>query len=381
MALLLAFLQANAQGDIEALSLLQAGSFVRRARRGSTDASKVDSLQFPTFHSAAATGSEKRQRGNASQPLTPSDVGGSIVWPMQWSVPGGHELNDVADKTSSGKQPVGEPCGPLEILPDMDWRAYLKRVYHEPGLLARNVGVRNFGWFYYKQNPVENVCKEELPSAACPPPPFDAPWTTPAEYPNSPFPILKAQPHGFFVRRDLPEEDLLKASRVEVMHVAWPDSGNASWFWVVQGSGVFLNLDKLRELGQVLKPSHWDLSHEKLHDAEGPSHILRDIQIGAFMEKYKASVLLLPGISHLLPEIVVKIDNEATRNTACPLPNELLSTGWRVPKPCLCDQAAEIMNCDGQQEPSEQYAASVKRAARVNAPTALPKPWPPVQAP
>mmetsp|Transcript_41659 Transcript_41659/g.73137 ORF Transcript_41659/g.73137 Transcript_41659/m.73137 type:complete len:358 (-) Transcript_41659:49-1122(-) len=322
--------------DIPALSLLQAGAEMLRAH-SSSKSLKLDEIAASTSHLAAVPHSKKRRRRRLH-------VGHDSI------------LNSLPRRRFD--PPL---CDPLVLPQEANWTEYLQAVYHEP-LSATEASLDNFQWFFYQSNPLGGICKEFLMSAASSAPTMNAAWTTPFEddFPNGrPFPIRKAAPYGFFVRRH-PRVNLLKKSRVEVLHVASKDSANASWFWVVQGTGVFINLDKLRELGQVMELSNSDLWHEKLYHGAHPSHATRDLQVGAFMTKHKASAILLPGISHL-PEFVVRVDNAAIRTSSCVLPRDMLSTGFKVPQPCLCNQSSELLNCDGNRKMRAKATSETQR--------------------
>lgn len=298
-------LEAHAQTDTEALSLLQVGSSLKHAGKP---------WMIPY--------------GNVSRNSS-STVSQAIS----------------ANATAVDRQQVGwenRGCSPLQLTKRKNWNKYLREVYHEP-LTASSAALNYFEWFYYKSNPIAKVCKNLLPSATDRPPTMDTAWTTPEKFPHI-YPIQKVAPYGFFVRRE-PHQFFVNQSRVEVLHAAAAnESAGASWFWAVRGTGVFLDLDALRKVGKVLQPGVMELfgSLKVLAKPE-----TRDEQIGNFMKKEKASVLILPRGIAFLSEIVVRVDNAAMRDGSCVLPNQFLTTGFTTPRPCVCNNAFQLLNCGG----------------------------------
>mmetsp|Transcript_79995 Transcript_79995/g.138845 ORF Transcript_79995/g.138845 Transcript_79995/m.138845 type:complete len:330 (-) Transcript_79995:38-1027(-) len=301
-------LGAHAQSNNQALSLLQVSSSLRR--------------------NSAHTGKPWMiPHGNASRN---SSIMGSKAM----------SANTTLDRQQVTWEDRG--CGTLHLNKKKNWNKYLREVYHEP-LSASLAPLNYFEWFYYKSNPIAKTCKNLMPSATDRPPTMNTAWTTPDQL-QAVYPIHKVAPYGFFVRRE-PHEFFVNQSRVEVLHVAEAnESAGASWFWAVRGTGVFLELDALRKAGKVLQPSIYSLMGHLKNLGSAKS---RDAQIEEYMKEHGATVLIMPKGISFLAEIVVRIDNKAMRDGSCVLPSAMLSTGFTAPRPCICNNAFDLLNCGG----------------------------------
>ena len=45
--------------------------------------------------------------------------------------------------------------------------------------------------------------------------------------------------------------------------------------------------------------------------------------------------------------LIVRVPGALDGDSACPLPDDFLSTGYSTPRACRCDASASVLNCDG----------------------------------
>ena len=176
-------------------------------------------------------------------------------------------------------------CGPARFADDVDWSAYLRRVYRER-VPRGAVRIEGLEFFYHGALPCARgrgsgrwpcgICVERLPdvgpvtllaaeATGARQPPLGHAWApfrfskrgfTPgqraAPQPWTPrYPGNLVATAGFFVRRQRPLE-LRRLARLEVLHVGYPSEyRGTAWFWPAAGTGVFVELAPLRALGSV----------------------------------------------------------------------------------------------------------------------------------
>jgi len=126
-----------------------------------------------------------------------------------------------------------------------EWHAYFERVYGEA--VTSPVNLNTFTWFYHwaLPAPMGRTVSRYAHSGDVP---VNGPWVlvqTTRVNPLTLFNILNPETvlssRGFFVNRRLDEVSLAAGSRVEILRVSDVEV-QQRWFYVVRGSGVFIDL-------------------------------------------------------------------------------------------------------------------------------------------
>jgi hypothetical protein len=263
------------------------------------------------------------------------------------------------------------------------WHTYLKQVYGEAVPVTKEI-LGNLGWLYKKNLPVQINQSQVVTfgsETALRPAPTDLPICpldegTPFQFMTPRTPSGDVSNYGYFVKQRLAPR-LETLSRVEVMHVHHQDEsrGLTSWFWPLAGTGIFLNLDRLREHGQLLDffSAHKGLActrHGNCTYPEPPVTLTGRTRWsypfgadGAGAEKHAKQLhanqiaAFQLSIAHGWPmlqvsEIVVvrlgslfnRTAKEFQADGPCIYAN-LLSTGYSQSLPCVCDPSAPLINC------------------------------------
>jgi len=119
-----------------------------------------------------------------------------------------------------------------------DWHAYFERVYGEPVTSA--VDLNTFTWFYWwaPWHPGRAVFRSKAAGDVPP----GSPWVLVRHtFWNTENPETALSQRGFFVNHRLTDVSLTTGSRVEVLRVSDFEL-HQRWFYVVRGSGVFIDL-------------------------------------------------------------------------------------------------------------------------------------------
>jgi hypothetical protein len=133
---------------------------------------------------------------------------------------------------------------------EASWHAYLARVYHQP-IGNRTVDLNEFTWFYHfsplkemiDNDPCLKLCEAGLKTQTHDGTPFIAG----GKGADASFKDI-----GFFVRRPFLSPVAMKArSKLEVQHVMTGEEAGVSWFFVVAGSGIFVDATHLPTGGDV----------------------------------------------------------------------------------------------------------------------------------
>ena len=142
--------------------------------------------------------------------------------------------------------------------------------------------------------------------------------------------------------------------RVEVLHLAFAEPG-VSWFWLTQGTGVFIQVDALAAYGRVVQLSgRFDPRLGCEDDASCLVGVWKEDDPGPFLQANNVSAIIFEnddyGVTmNVLPEMVVRLPilTDEQRASPCPVPSRMLSTGWSTPQPCACDPSPELgmLNC------------------------------------
>ncbi|KAG8461155.1 hypothetical protein KFE25_002344 [Diacronema lutheri] len=220
-----------------------------------------------------------------------------------------------------------------------EWAAYLAAVYGESGVPTS--ARRSLEWFYRcPPNRTANVSCGALP----PPAPLSARprevklWQTPllgeafCGEPKNTDGLYAAGLHGFFVKRRSNNTPAPDGAWVEVLRGRKDDEAtfNSTWYYVVRGSGVWLNVGATAHATIGARKKHHRLQvaaaraagYDTLQFANAwdvDMHELVDLRPGA-----RQDVL---GLS--------------TCGTAP------LRTGWHHALHCACDEGAQLINCGG----------------------------------
>eukprot|EP00747_Dinoflagellata_sp_TGD_P188504 gnl/TRDRNA2_/TRDRNA2_47624_c0_seq1.p1 gnl/TRDRNA2_/TRDRNA2_47624_c0~~gnl/TRDRNA2_/TRDRNA2_47624_c0_seq1.p1 ORF type:complete len:327 (-),score=9.93 gnl/TRDRNA2_/TRDRNA2_47624_c0_seq1:23-1003(-) len=240
------------------------------------------------------------------------------------------------------------------------WHKYFERVYHQE-VTAHQVDLNKFTWFYWDA-PL-NISKDKIKQVHCvldasentPPGNIEghdgmawigAPSTAPEEYLSE---------IGFFVERPK-RKGIHLETRVEVMHVGTNinEAGGVKWFYHTIGSGIFLDLDSLRQ------------THGKVHQLDSlntnPDTIADEMKTPGALpnQPFALSTLILTrGSACCLSggprtEIIVREEPANDSSSASWLsdpkgscPRLPFSSGYNDNErlPCLCDSESKFLNC------------------------------------
>lgn len=237
------------------------------------------------------------------------------------------------------------------------WHAYIQRIYKE-GVNKTAVDLNRFTWFYYnapfETMPVyrtQNLCTPWENSGDT----QNAVWLGDIELQYSNMKGSKKEQHrlkdndafvgvfkyvlssalirrvtnyGFFVRRnvftvDCIKQTLLERKRIEILHVKEGQENTITWFWLVKGSGVFLDVSFAKTVVVLSDRSKLPLYNTVKSKAE-----LDDVdmnQLQGYMRTKQIDILVFVKANGV-PEMVVRHENVRNKHTFC-LPDHLFCTG------------------------------------------------------
>ena len=238
------------------------------------------------------------------------------------------------------------------------WHEYVQRVYKE-GVRTTTVDLNRFTWFYYnapfETKPVyrtQNLC---------------IPWENSGDvqtnvwlgnlalrynkmtsqrkellrlkendafvglfkYILSSSLLRRATNYGFFVHHksftiDYIRNKILRQKRVEVLHVKEERVASTTWFWLVKGSGIFLDVSFARSVKIV--QNRLDL-HTLYRDAQSQAEVdtIDTTLLQDYMDKQSIDIVVFFEANGI-PEMIVRHPEVNNKKTFC-LPQKLFYTG------------------------------------------------------
>lgn len=240
---------------------------------------------------------------------------------------------------------------------DAEWSDYLRSVYGDP---APPPSVRHgLTWFYRcPPNRTAHVICTHVPATS--PLRSLAPrelklWQAPLlgeafrGEPKNTDGLYLAGLYGFFVRRAPSNVAAADHTWVEVLRGRKADENtfNSTWYYVVSGSGVWLNVGRttVMEIGARKK-------HHRLQVAQARQGRFDTLQ---FANAWDVGM-------HELVDLRPGARQDIFGVTTCG--SAELRSGWGHARPCGCDEAGELINCAGSRRGARRL-----RSAAVRAPT------------
>lgn len=237
------------------------------------------------------------------------------------------------------------------------WGQYIQRVYKQ-GILQTSVNLNHFTWFYYNapfetmpMYRTQNLCITWENSGDT----QDMVWLGELEvqysdmktsqkelykltdndafvgvfkYILSSALLRRATNYGFFVRRntfniDYIKRKLFERKKIEILHVKEDESSTIAWFWLVKGSGIFLDVSFAKNI--VVLHDRRELDLYKNVKSKTELDYIDTHTLQCYMRTHQIDVLVFFKANGV-PEMVVRHEKVVNDNTFC-LPEQMFTTG------------------------------------------------------
>ena len=187
-------------------------------------------------------------------------------------------------------------------------------------------------------------------------------WRNPqmGTWPN---PEYRLAPYGIWTYPRAVPRCLPKHTWVEVIRrrEAYEGARQFSWFYHAPGSGIWLNTGQTACVGESQRDSHWFVNYERQSGSSGSSFIANKSSL--VLNGFKVGG---PGIDVRLQRPQSSIDTmqrngpfgnmleivdmrPEAKGTLCGPEGctcvGVLRSGWNASRPCVCDNARDVLNC------------------------------------
>lgn len=219
------------------------------------------------------------------------------------------------------------------------WHTYFERVYgHE---VHEKINL-NYFTFFYNFSPLGVWPQTDLPKE-------NEAWSS-NNHGNPGFFIRKI---GFFVRRS--SEIKVDSNVIEVIRtvftskdareVAWGGESKAHWFYVVVGSGIFIDLSEKKL--KVLEDRHQWPSRWKGDSDDNVHKSMEVLKLDAVLFSKSLLRCGIPHFPHLQffthprPELIIKLKSADDK---CCAEELVFTTGWKGNKTCIPNTSCRFIN-------------------------------------
>ena len=211
------------------------------------------------------------------------------------------------------------------------WHNYIEKIYKEP--VNKIIDLNKFSWFYWF-SPLGKIKVFEAGMED------NVPYGTAWYGKNKGTPEYKYREIGFFVKRKV-EPNLSLLSKLEVLRVKAREL-NCAWFYNTVGSGIFLNLDKLKPIVELQDKQSLYLG-KKLPVGDGDKKdFLKENKIKVLIFRHAHSIHLPNSRTEIL------VYNEGNNCFACIL-EDYINTGMSGTNKCNCEEKGnKFLNCNNK---------------------------------